>query len=206
MATSTPTAPTPLAAIPATAAAATAITTVSAMAAPEATEPDVGRGTAHIVSNGGAPPASPPTVVAVTATSVGALATTADAERIEQVRVKIEPAAAQPRDGDVKKESTPPEDGGAGPRDNGGGGGGGGGGGREVAKPAGTSSTGGSSNPDGPVGCFANVRPSPPSLSEWLKEVRANRASPDGGVQCPKKAGWLGLACMGPTGSRSGGD
>lgn len=152
------------------------------MAAPEAAELNVGGRAAHIVSTGSASPASPPTAAAVTAASVVVLATTADAEGSEQGRVKIEPAGAQPRDGDVKKESTSPEDGGTGPRDNVGGGGGGG----EVAKPAGTGSTGGNGNPDWAVGFSASVRSSPPSLSEWLKEVGANRSSPDGGVQYRK--------------------
>lgn len=100
------------------------------------------------------------------------LATAADAEGSEQGRVKIEPVAAQPGDGDVKEEGTPPiDDSGAGPRDNGGG--------LEVAKATGTGSTGGSSNPDGAVGCSGSARSSPPSLSEWLKEVRANRVLPE---------------------------
>lgn len=169
---------------------------VSATVAPEATEPSVGGGAAYTVSDGSAPPTSPPTAVDATASAAGAaaderttltekvasvmvLATAADAEGSEQGRVKIEPVAAKPGDGNVKEEGTPPiDDGGAGPRDDGGG--------VEAAKATGTGSTGGSSNPEGAVGCSGSVRSSPPSLSEWLKEVRANRVFPDGGGRCRK--------------------
>ena len=97
-------------------------------------------------------------------------ATTVGEEGSEQGRVETEPVAAQPADG-AKQEGTPPDDGGTSPRF---------GGGVEVADPAGTGSAG-TGNPDGVVGCSTSVPSSPPSLSEWLNEVRANRVWPDGG-------------------------
>ena len=152
-----------------------------------------------------ADPATTASATAAATASAGKLTTIAApaaeavlAAHSERGHDEIAPVAARSGKGAKKEEIMPPDDGGCGaPQDEGG---------AEVAKPAGTGSSSGSdrddgvapsrdggrakpastssagvSRPDGAEGRYAHVRASPPSLSEWLKEVRICHVFPGGG-------------------------